>query len=73
MSNILVHLFIVNITFVHFGHLIQETTSFKEFSFLISFPSTFITKSHHLSHAFSDGDPGIGEIILIIQGFSIST
>jgi len=66
-------LFIVSNTSVQAGPLIHVITSFKEFSFFISFQSTFVTISHHLSQAFSDGEPGIGDLILNIPGCSIST
>jgi len=70
---ILPFLFIVSFTFVQAGHLIQLTISFSELLVSIFLSSTLITISHHFSHAFSDGDPGIGEVIFNIQGFSIST
>jgi hypothetical protein len=62
----------VNCTVDHFGHFIQLTTSFTQFSGVISFPSTAITLSHHLSPAFSAGDPTIGDIIMSSHGVVIS-
>jgi hypothetical protein len=73
ISSISESLFIVNKTVVQAGHFIHEITSLREFSFFISFQSTFKIISHHFNHAFSEGDHGIGDIILTIPGFSIST
>jgi len=73
ISNIFQSLSIVRITFVFAGHFIHVTTSFNEFCSVISFQSIFIIRSQPFNHAFSDGDPGIGEIILTAPGFSIST
>ncbi|MDP3380544.1 MAG: hypothetical protein Q8S84_03255 [bacterium] len=55
------------------GHFIHDITSLSELSFVTSFKSTFIILSHHFNHDFSEGEPGIGDIILTFQGFSIST
>jgi len=73
ISRISPFLFIVNITFEPAGPLIHVITSLRELSTVISFWSTFVTISHHFNHALSDGEPGIGESILSIHGFSIST
>jgi hypothetical protein len=73
ISKFLSNLFIVNFTFVQAGHLIHDTTSFKEFSFNTSLSSTFVIISHHFNHAFCDGDQDIGDTILTNHGFSIST
>jgi hypothetical protein len=73
ISIVVQFLFIVSTTSVHAGPLIQVITSFREFSSFTSLQSTFVTISHHLSHAFSEGEPGIGEFILSTPGFSIST
>jgi hypothetical protein len=72
-SNISSHLLIFSVTFVQAGHLTQVTTSFRVFSFVINFPLTSKTISHHFNQAFSEGVHEIGEIILNSQGFSIST
>jgi hypothetical protein len=73
ISNIFQFLFIVSVTFVQAGHFIHVITSCRGFFSVISLELTFIIKSHHFNHAFSDGDHGIGETILTAQGFSIST
>jgi hypothetical protein len=58
---------------VHAGHLIHDTASARDIVFVISFVSTARTMSHHLIHAFCEGDQDIGEIIFMSHGFSIST
>jgi hypothetical protein len=73
ISKVFQFLKIVKTTGVHFGHLIQETASFKEVFLVISFQSAFKIISHHFNPAFSEGEPDIGETIFNTQGFSIST
>jgi len=53
--------------------LIFDTASVIVVVFVISKSFIFVIISHHLSHAFSAGEPESGEIIFKIQGFSIST
>lgn len=63
ISNSLHFLNTVKLTVVHAGHFIQLMISSKEFSSFTSLSSTFIIISHHFNHAFSAGQPGIGEVI----------
>jgi hypothetical protein len=72
-SNVLVSLKIVRVTLVHAGHLIKATAQLESRLLSISFPSTLIILSQALSHAFSEGDHEIGEIIVNSQGFCKST
>jgi hypothetical protein len=72
-SKILVHLFIVKITFVQDFHFIHDTTSDNHEFFFTSFQSTFKIISHHFNQAFSAGDQDIGEITLKTHASSIST
>ena len=65
-------LLIVSVTVVPAGHLIQDTTSLREFCLVISFSFTFIIVSHHLSPALSDGDHFMGDTIRRSHGCSIS-
>jgi hypothetical protein len=55
------HLETVKYTFVYLGHLIQETTSFKEVSLLTSFQFTFFNISHFLIQAFLDAESFNGD------------
>jgi hypothetical protein len=63
----------VNVTIVQASPLIHVITSFNEFFSVTIFQSTFVITSQPFTQAFSAGQPGIGEVILITHGSLIST